>query len=498
MRYRSEFLLALIFHLFLILFFALSFTFKPKTGIQKPKDAIQAVIFNEADIEQQIQSFTQKNKEKTPKKSPLITTPDSASLPPINHQIEQKKVDKDHAKKFAQKTTQVKQALAQVTQIKRQQQKQTEEKARLAAIEKTKKIAQQQIDKAKQNHLAEIAQQQKEAKANRLAALKKAKRIAAAEKEETRLAELKKQEIEQEKLKTTLATIEKEVALKQQQLALEEKKESDKLIAEAEQLQILAQKKQREQAEKIKQQQLAKKIATKKAADLAKIKQQKSQEAARLAATKSSKNLEKEKQRLKAAIAADMASRQQSSKTVKQQVAIEKEKRQQQAEIARRQQQIASATAVQQQKEYAKRQQAQTVYRQKQAAQQQINQKIATENVTGVQQQLAQQQTAAAERIKAEQDRREILKVMSALSQKVKASWNRPISMTQGLSCIIRVKLSSSGQVIQATLFQSSGDSFFDRSALNAVHKASPLPIPDNQSLFEKQFKSFTFTFKPE
>lgn len=110
---------------------------------------------------------------------------------------------------------------------------------------------------------------------------------------------------------------------------------------------------------------------------------------------------------------------------------------------------------------------------------------------------LARQQAAAAE-AKAEQDRQATMTATAAIQRKVNNSWIRPITSTQGLSCTIRVKLLSSGDVMEAQVVKSSGDAIFDRSAENAVRKASPLPVPRDPSLFASHFRTFTFVFKPE
>ena len=68
----------------------------------------------------------------------------------------------------------------------------------------------------------------------------------------------------------------------------------------------------------------------------------------------------------------------------------------------------------------------------------------------------------------------------------------------QGLKCTIRVKLMSDGTVIDAEVIKSSGDEVFDRSAENAVNKASPLPVPGDKDLFARAFRTFTFTFDPK
>lgn len=85
-----------------------------------------------------------------------------------------------------------------------------------------------------------------------------------------------------------------------------------------------------------------------------------------------------------------------------------------------------------------------------------------------------------------------------AIQRKVNNHWIKPLSSRTGLNCTIRVELLSSGDVMVASVIKSSGDDIFDRSAENAVRKASPLPIPKNRNLFAKQFKTFIFKFKPE
>jgi len=56
----------------------------------------------------------------------------------------------------------------------------------------------------------------------------------------------------------------------------------------------------------------------------------------------------------------------------------------------------------------------------------------------------------------------------------------------------------SDGTVIDADIVTPSGDDIFDESALNAVNKASPLPVPKDKDLFAKKFRSFSFLFDPD
>ncbi len=102
------------------------------------------------------------------------------------------------------------------------------------------------------------------------------------------------------------------------------------------------------------------------------------------------------------------------------------------------------------------------------------------------------------EALLAEQNKQATITATAAIQQKVIGRWIKPVSSVKGMSCTVRVKLLPSGDVMDAVVVASSGDSVFDRSAENAVRKASPLPVPASRALFAKYFKEFTFRFKPE
>jgi len=91
--------------------------------------------------------------------------------------------------------------------------------------------------------------------------------------------------------------------------------------------------------------------------------------------------------------------------------------------------------------------------------------------------------------------------VMSAsilIDKKVTQAWNRPVNMATNLVCTIKVNLLPSGDVMSAKVAKSSGDALFDTSAERAVYKASPLPVPKDSVIFEKNFRSFRFNFAPK
>ncbi len=106
----------------------------------------------------------------------------------------------------------------------------------------------------------------------------------------------------------------------------------------------------------------------------------------------------------------------------------------------------------------------------------------------------AEQAREAAQRRGAAQ--RMVNEYVLYIQEKVQRSWIRPPSSGSELSCTVEVRLIPSGEVIDAQIVRSSGNSAFDRSVEAAVFKASPLPVPPDPVVME-QFRSLRFEFKP-
>jgi len=83
------------------------------------------------------------------------------------------------------------------------------------------------------------------------------------------------------------------------------------------------------------------------------------------------------------------------------------------------------------------------------------------------------------------------------IQQKVSRNWSRPPGAQVGLSARVRVRLTPTGEVVSARVMRSSGNTIFDRSVENAVLKASPLPIPQEQKLNDR-FREIQFNFNPD
>ena len=82
-----------------------------------------------------------------------------------------------------------------------------------------------------------------------------------------------------------------------------------------------------------------------------------------------------------------------------------------------------------------------------------------------------------------------------ALQQKVLRNWARPASARAGLDCLVQVRQTATGEVISANVVSCNGDAAVERSIVAAVHKASPLPLPENTVLFDPNLR---FRFIPE
>ncbi len=83
------------------------------------------------------------------------------------------------------------------------------------------------------------------------------------------------------------------------------------------------------------------------------------------------------------------------------------------------------------------------------------------------------------------------------IGNKVSQNWIEPPSYKTGQTVLIKVKVSARGEVLSAVIVRGSGDENFDRTAIAAVNKATPLPIPLDPRFFE-YIKVFNFLFNPD
>ena len=99
------------------------------------------------------------------------------------------------------------------------------------------------------------------------------------------------------------------------------------------------------------------------------------------------------------------------------------------------------------------------------------------------------------ERLLAAADSGALANYVSMIRQKVERNWNRPPGATPGIECEVIVTQIPGGEVAAVQTGRCNADEAVRRSIEAAVLRASPLPLPDDPALFERNLR---FTFKPE
>lgn len=84
------------------------------------------------------------------------------------------------------------------------------------------------------------------------------------------------------------------------------------------------------------------------------------------------------------------------------------------------------------------------------------------------------------------------------IAQRVESKWNRPLSARAGMTATLRISILPGGEVGNVVVADSSGNPAFDASAVEAVKRANPLPVPDDPAVFSQSFRNFTLKFRPE
>lgn len=78
--------------------------------------------------------------------------------------------------------------------------------------------------------------------------------------------------------------------------------------------------------------------------------------------------------------------------------------------------------------------------------------------------------------------------------------WSRPPSARNGMEVTVAMQLTPNGQVVDASIIKSSGDSVFDRSAIRAIKQIEQFAEIKNMPsrVFEAEFRNFKLVFRPE
>jgi colicin import membrane protein len=89
----------------------------------------------------------------------------------------------------------------------------------------------------------------------------------------------------------------------------------------------------------------------------------------------------------------------------------------------------------------------------------------------------------------------EMAQYIALIRQKVERNWVKPASAQAGLECEVAVVQLPNGDVVDVRTVRCNGDDTVRRSIENAVRRSSPLPLPENRVLFDR---NLSFIFAPE
>lgn len=91
----------------------------------------------------------------------------------------------------------------------------------------------------------------------------------------------------------------------------------------------------------------------------------------------------------------------------------------------------------------------------------------------------------------------EIERYTDLIRHEVGRHWIVPDNAKENTRCVLLIRVGPGGLVKEVKLLTSSGEPALDRSAQNAVFRASPLPVPEDPELFEK-FREIKLVVRPE
>jgi colicin import membrane protein len=160
---------------------------------------------------------------------------------------------------------------------------------------------------------------------------------------------------------------------------------------------------------------------------------------------------------------------------------VAKEAKDREAAAKQEAERVAQAKAEKDQRdreEAARKQREAALARQRAQAESELQQQLAAE---------AEQQAAISSGL---QDQ-----YIRLIADKIERNWNRPLSAKPGLDCVVNVVQIPGGDVVDARVASCNGDDAVKRSIEDAVRKASPLPPPPTQAVFQRNLR---VTFRPD
>lgn len=104
-------------------------------------------------------------------------------------------------------------------------------------------------------------------------------------------------------------------------------------------------------------------------------------------------------------------------------------------------------------------------------------------------------QMANEERINAARGSADAAAYRSMIQARIQRAWIRPAGAQKGVNCEVRVTQVPGGEVTGVQIARCNGDAALRESIEAAVYRASPLPVPTNPDLFDR---NLTLNFHPD
>lgn len=122
------------------------------------------------------------------------------------------------------------------------------------------------------------------------------------------------------------------------------------------------------------------------------------------------------------------------------------------------------------------------------------------QEIAGKQQQIQKEIVDRQQQIIAEQAKQELTEInkyKSLIVNVIEQNWIIPSKIDRNLSAQLLIDLAPGGTVLGVEILKSSGNAALDSSAVTAVWKASPLPVPSAANIFN-QMRKLQLTVRPE
>lgn len=231
-----------------------------------------------------------------------------------------------------------------------------------------------------------------------------------------------------------------------------------------------------------------------------KVAQKKEHETARKKVLKRKEKLNKERKKKRLKEQAKKKADEKKRKDMAKKKAVAKKKAQQQKKLKQEKEYKRVAQEKKRLKEEQKKKEKAVAEKRKKAQQKKAQQRKDAEK-RRKQAALKRQQEikAESEKLEADRARREkgiIDRYAKLIQNKITRYWRRPSNVETKMKCTLNIRMTPSGDVISVKVIKGSGNYSFDRAAEKAVTGASPLPVPTDVNIFNRDFRNLTINYE--